>query len=586
MEALRDTDPTHIGAQTLLARIGAGGMGQVYLGRSPGGRLVAIKVIKDEITGHPEALARFRREAETVRAVRSAYTANLIDASLAAPPYWLATEYVAGPTLADAVRERGALPADTCRRLFAALAEGLASVHAYGVTHRDLKPQNVILGVQGPQLIDFGIARAAAQTALTQFGTAPGTPGYTAPEVLLRGEVADAADVFALGATIAYAATGRAPFGTGEPTAVNFRAVHGEIDVAGVEPGLAALIGACVAVEPGARPALAEVIRRCAVDAALVDDPVYATFLAAGSAGEPVPGLPDGLPATAGPGLVRGPGGYVPTYVPPQPVGAPAAGVSAGRRPPRRALAAVACLVVGALVAGGYVLLREEDGKVAADGGPPAAPSASAPAGRTPAGQPGASPAASAAPSGAAGTGAVPGRIQATNPSRDLWTGKAGGAGACNLPPEEASRYLVASAVDADTPGAAPGAVTGKARINVMLKGYHQETGPYYVSVGVKPPHEIDEATGRPYADFVVENKTIGYTSRSVDLAAKAAAGESVEFTYPDDFATELVDNQGKPKSFPAIPVANDPGDWTVVFYRVRGIKEYTSIFCTGFPVK
>ncbi|MFF3016412.1 protein kinase [Streptomyces sp. NPDC057939] len=599
MEALRDTDPTHIGAQTLLARIGAGGMGQVYLGRSPGGRLVAIKVIKDEITGHPEALARFRREVETVRAVRSAYTANLIDASLTAPPYWLATEYVAGPTLADAVRDRGALPADTCRRLFAALAEGLASVHAYGVTHRDLKPQNVILGVQGPQLIDFGIARAAAQTALTQFGTAPGTPGYTAPEVLLRGEVADAADVFALGATIAYAATGRAPFGTGEPTAVNFRAVHGEIDVEGVEPGLAGLVRACVAAEPGARPALAEVIRRCAVDAALVDDPVYATFLAAGAErarGLPTgtaAGPPAGLPVTVGPGLASGPGGYVPTYVPPLPVGAPAAaGVSGGRRPSRPVLAAVAGLVVAGLVAGGYVLLREEDGKVTADGIAPTAPSASAPAGPTPAGQPGSSPSASGSPSAAAsasgadGTGAVPGRIQATNPSRDLWTGEGGGVGQCNLPAEEASRHLVASVVDADDPGAAPGAVKGKARIHVMLKPYHQEKGPYYVSVGVKPPHEIDEASGRPYADFVVENKTIGYTSRSVDLAAKAEAGEKVEFTYPDDFATELVDNQGKQKSFPAIPVANDPGDWTVVFYRVRGIKEYNSIFCTGFPVK
>ncbi|KIF00980.1 serine/threonine protein kinase, partial [Streptomyces sp. RSD-27] len=274
MEELRDTDPARIGAHTLLARLGAGGMGQVYLGRSPGGRLVAVKVIKDEITEHPEALARFRREAQTVRAVRSAYTANLIDASLAAPPYWLATEYVAGPTLGHAVREFGALPTASCRRLFAALAEGLASVHAYGITHRDLKPQNVILGVQGPQLIDFGIAKGVSETALTQTGAAPGTPGYTAPEVLLRGESAAAADVFALGATLAHAATGRAPYGTGEPTTVNFRAVHGEIDVAGVEPELAALIRACVAVEPGDRPAPAEIIRRCAVDSALVDDPV------------------------------------------------------------------------------------------------------------------------------------------------------------------------------------------------------------------------------------------------------------------------------------------------------------------------
>ncbi|MET8248562.1 serine/threonine-protein kinase [Streptomyces sp. NPDC005202] len=154
MDALKAQDPARIGAYTLLARLGAGGMGQVYLGRSPGGRLVALKVIRDEITDHPEALARFRREVETARAVRSAYTANLIDASLDTAPYWLATGYVAGPTLSRAVAERGPLPAATCRGLFAALAEGLAAVHAHGVTHRDLKPQNVILAAQGPQLID------------------------------------------------------------------------------------------------------------------------------------------------------------------------------------------------------------------------------------------------------------------------------------------------------------------------------------------------------------------------------------------------------------------------------------------------
>lgn len=208
MDALRAQDPARIGAYVLLARLGAGGMGQVYLGRSPGGRLVAIKVIREEITDHPDALARFRREAETVRAVRSAYTANLIDAGLDEPPYWLATEYVAGPTLGHVVGERGAFPADTARKLFAAMAEGLASVHAYGVTHRDLKPQNVLLAAQGPQLIDFGIARGVTQTALTQEGMAPGTPGYSAPEVLMRNEVGAPADIFALGATIAYAARG------------------------------------------------------------------------------------------------------------------------------------------------------------------------------------------------------------------------------------------------------------------------------------------------------------------------------------------------------------------------------------------
>ncbi|MFE9931315.1 serine/threonine-protein kinase [Streptomyces sp. NPDC005533] len=594
MEALRETDPAHIGAQALLARLGAGGMGQVYLGRSPGGRLVAIKVIKEEITGHPEALARFRREVETVRAVRSAYTANLIDASLAAPPYWLATEYVAGPTLSHAVREYGGLPAVACRRLFAALAEGLASVHAYGVTHRDLKPQNVILGGQGPQLIDFGIAKGVAETALTQDGAAPGTPGYTAPEVLLRGEAADAADVFALGATLAYAATGRAPYGTGEPTAVNFRAVHGEIDVEGVEPDLAALIRACVAREPGDRPALAEIIRRCAVDSALVDDPVYAALTATAGGAAQVPGLP----STIGPGLPAA-SGYVPTYVPagPVPPRGPVPVASGGpdreggrRRPPRWALAAVGGLVAGGLVTGGYLFLQDEDGKDGkgdgggrrAGGAPSAAATPGGPAAPSGSGGAASSPAPSS-PGGGSGSGAVPDHIEPNKVSRDLWTSAGPGGGSCSLPPEERAEFLVVSAVDADDPSARN--VTGTVKIRVYLKSYNTETGPYTVSVGVKAPHEIDESTQRPY-EFVRDyNHGIGYASKPVDLKEPATGGE-VELTYPDDFATQLVDNQGTTKRFPAIPLANDPGDWTVLVYRVRSVKEYSSVHCTGFPVK
>ncbi|MEU8437168.1 serine/threonine-protein kinase [Streptomyces sp. NPDC029216] len=580
MEALRDTDPARIGAQTLLARLGAGGMGQVYLGRSPGGRLVAIKVIKDEITEHPEALARFRREAETVRAVRSAYTANLIDASLAAPPYWLATEYVAGPTLGHAVREFGALPAAACRRLFAALAEGLASVHAYGVTHRDLKPQNVILGAQGPQLIDFGIAKGVSETALTQTGAAPGTPGYTAPEVLLRGEVAAAADVFALGATIAYAATGRAPYGTGEPTAVHFRAVHGEIDVAGVEPELAALIKACVVAEPGARPDPAEIIRRCAVDSALVDDPVYASLTAtAGGTGQ-VPGM---LPSTIGPGLPAGPSGYVPTYVPGgQPAGQPAG--EPKRAVPRWAVAVVAGLVVGGLGTGGYLFLQTK-GDAGGKGGaaaPPAGGSAPSAAASSPGGQSPSSPASASPGGGAGGPGAVPDHIEPNKVSRDLWTHNATG-GSCSLPAEERAEFLTASAVDADDPQAPT--VTGKLKIRVHLKPYNTEKAPYAISVGVKPPHEIDESIQRPF-DLVKDyNHGIGYASKPVDLKYPGPGGD-VELTYPDDFSTQVVDNEGTRKKFPAIPLANDPGDWTVLIYRVRGVKDYSSIYCTGFPVK
>ncbi|MFJ3694441.1 serine/threonine-protein kinase [Streptomyces sp. NPDC090052] len=284
MDALRPHDPPRIGAHALLARLGAGGMGQVHLGRSPGGRLVAIKVIRDEITDRPEALGRFRREVETVRAVRSAYTANLIDASLAEPPYWLATEYVSGPTLSHAVRRRGPFPVATCRGVFAALAEGLASVHAYGVTHRDLKPQNIILSAQGPQLIDFGIARGTGDAALIETGLAPGTPGFAAPEVLMAHQVGPAADVFALGSTMAYAATGRAPFGGGQPAGIGYRVVHEEIDLGGVEPELAGLIGRCVAKDPAARPSLTEVIAACSVRAALVDDAFYGALAGLGEA--------------------------------------------------------------------------------------------------------------------------------------------------------------------------------------------------------------------------------------------------------------------------------------------------------------
>ncbi|RKN03225.1 bifunctional serine/threonine-protein kinase/glutamate ABC transporter substrate-binding protein [Streptomyces radicis] len=274
MEPLRGQDPKRLGEFTLLARLGSGGMGRVYLGRSPGGMQVALKVIREDFADEPDALARFRREVATVRAVRSPYTARLVSASLDAPPYWLATEFVPGPTLLAAVRG-GPLQPALCTGVFAALAEALAAVHGQGVVHRDVKPHNVILAPGGPRLIDFGIARAAEHTRLTRTGHTPGTAGYTAPEVLLGGEAGPAADVFALGATMAAAATGRPPYGGGEWPAVSYRVVHGEIDVDGVEPALARLIRECVAREPGRRPAPAEIVRRCGVTLALADFPPY-----------------------------------------------------------------------------------------------------------------------------------------------------------------------------------------------------------------------------------------------------------------------------------------------------------------------
>ncbi|MDN3028811.1 serine/threonine-protein kinase [Streptomyces sp. S.PB5] len=556
MDALRDRDPAHIGAYTLLARLGAGGMGQVYLARSPGGRLVAIKVIRDEITDHPEALARFRREAETVRAVRSAYTANLIDASLQAPPYWLATEYVSGPTLSGAVGTHGPLPADSARRLFAALAEALASVHAHGVTHRDLKPQNVILSPQGPLLIDFGIARGAADTALTQTGLTPGTPGYTAPEVLTGHQVGAAADVFALGATLAYATTGRPPFGTGPTHAVSYRVVHEDVDVSGVEPGLAALIQECVAKDPGARPGPDAVIARCAVSSALAEDPFYGRLAADAVA------VPRDLRAAVAAGLVPaghgapaapayrptvGPG-YVPTYVP---TAVPAPRPRRSRRTPWLVAVSVAAVVV----AGSVVALRMQDGESEGGGG-----------------------GASASGSGAAWK--PPAYIVGDRPNRDIWNsadGTCAQVGAVSAPEE-----LQYSAVDADDPTAAE--VRERARIRVRFKYAEmkkEQPEPYYVSVGVKPPRDNSPTTGVPYEGTTYVRA--GYTSRPVDIYTHRKDGGYIELTYPDDFQ----EHSGTGKVYRPVPLAADPGDWTVVFYHVTGPAptDHESIGCHGFQV-
>ncbi|MFJ8083303.1 serine/threonine-protein kinase [Streptomyces sp. NPDC096205] len=558
MDALRDRDPAHIGAYTLLARLGAGGMGQVYLARSPGGRLVAIKVIRDEITDHPEALARFRREVETVRAVRSVYTANLIDASLDAAPYWLATEYVAGPTLDKAVADRGALPAETCRGVAAALAEGLAAVHAQGVTHRDLKPQNVILAAQGPQLIDFGIARGVGHAVLTETGFAPGTPGFAAPEVLLRNEVGPAADVFALGATLAYAATGRPPFGAGEPAGVSYRAVHEPIDLAGVEPRLAGLIEACVAKDAAARPGLAEVIARCAVRSALVEDGWYRALT---GPTEPVPAV---APSRGLHALPTAPSPYSSGYTPTQ------LNVASRRRPTPWLIAVGAGLAVGAVTAA-LLLPGGQDGDAKETEG---------------AGRPGAT---SAAPTGDAPEDPAvqpPAYVEQTNPSRDYWTADPAsthGEGECNLPAEEPNGLFQASVSAADSNAPYN---SGRGRIGIRLKDAASGPGEsYFVSVAVKPPHEIDADTGRPFEGAPLQNLSLGYVSEPVDLYRNGSAQGAPEWTYltyPDDFHSYV---RGK-KAGDAIPVGNDPGDWTVLFLHVQEPRKYVTIQCRGFTAK
>ncbi|MFG1923023.1 protein kinase [Cryptosporangium sp. NPDC048952] len=347
MTPLLPSDPTLIGRYTVQGRLGAGGMGTVYLGQSPGGRPAAIKVINERFAMQDDSLARFRREVEVLRTVRSAYTAALIDCQLEQPPFWFATEYIPGPTLADAIAQRGPLPPDGAYRLIAALAEGLTDIHQHGICHRDLKPQNVILASTGPQLIDFGIARGAEHVGLTQVGAAIGSPGYAAPEVLARNEVAPPADVFALGATTAYAVTGRKPFGDGTVATILIRSMNGEIDLTGVEPRLAELLRACVAVEPGYRPTPEQIIDACRsqipafqppTDKLSVAGPVSATPMPMPTSGTPLPeadAVTVSVPnAHFGQTPIPPAGANVHFVQPPDPTAGPTAVISGAGAPP------------------------------------------------------------------------------------------------------------------------------------------------------------------------------------------------------------------------------------------------------------
>ncbi|MFE5036442.1 serine/threonine-protein kinase [Streptomyces sp. NPDC056683] len=201
MAALEPGDPRSVGEYQLLRRLGAGGMGRVFLGRSPGGRPVAVKVVRAElVAGQPEFRSRFRREVEAARKVSGAFTAPVVDADPDASLPWLVTSYIAGPSLQDAVAERGPLPATTVLDLAAGLAEALTSIHAAQLVHRDLKPSNVLLAEDGPRVIDFGIARSVESATITQAGLMVGSPGFMSPEQVAGSEVTGASDVFSLGA--------------------------------------------------------------------------------------------------------------------------------------------------------------------------------------------------------------------------------------------------------------------------------------------------------------------------------------------------------------------------------------------------
>ncbi|WP_405924162.1 protein kinase domain-containing protein [Streptomyces sp. NBC_00035] len=258
MERLLPADPSLIGGHRLAGRLGAGGMGVVYLARSPHGAWCALKVIRAEYADDPGFRARFRREAELAARLTSRWTVPVVAADADARSPWLATAYVPGPSLAEAVAMRGPWPEAQLRSLGAVLAEALDGVHAAGLVHRDVKPANVLLAADGPRLIDFGIARAVGATALTTDGTVVGSPGYLSPEQARGHTVGPPSDVFSLGCVLAHTATGRPPFGTGGAAAVLYRTVQEEPDLDGVPEGLDRTVRRCLAKEPERRPSARE----------------------------------------------------------------------------------------------------------------------------------------------------------------------------------------------------------------------------------------------------------------------------------------------------------------------------------------
>jgi serine/threonine protein kinase len=260
MEPLSANDPRMIGEFRLHSRLGAGGMGQVYLGFSPAGRAVAIKVIHSQFAADPEFLRRFSHEVTAARAVGGMYTAPVVDSSVSDSSPWLATAYVPGPPLAAVVARYGALPEAAVWRLAAGLAEALRAVHAAGVIHRDLKPANVLLADDGPHVIDFGISRPFHGTQLTSAGMVIGTPGYMSPEQAKTGPAGPASDIFSLGCVLAYAATGRPPFEGDNPASVLYRIVSTEPDLSAIPPRLHQVIEACLNKDPAQRPGPAQLI--------------------------------------------------------------------------------------------------------------------------------------------------------------------------------------------------------------------------------------------------------------------------------------------------------------------------------------
>jgi len=250
---LRQTDPAQVGRYRLVARLGAGGMGVVYLGEDPTGQQVAVKVLRPELADNPEFRVRFGREVTMLTRVQGVCTVRVIEADTEAPKPFLVTEYADGPSLSEYIDARGPLDAGMLYGLATGLAEALTAIHAAGIVHRDLKPSNVLLTPGGPKVIDFGIAQALDTASLTKTGITLGSAGFMAPEQVI-GKAGTAADIFTWGVTVAYAASGQPPFGTGASDTILYRIMHAEPDITAVPPGLHPLVEAALVKEPRDRP--------------------------------------------------------------------------------------------------------------------------------------------------------------------------------------------------------------------------------------------------------------------------------------------------------------------------------------------
>ncbi|GAA4995135.1 protein kinase domain-containing protein [Streptomyces hyderabadensis] len=367
---LQTGDPERVGPYRIVARLGSGGMGRVYLAGSPGGRAAAVKVVHEELAEDPAFRRRFGREVAAAQRVSGPFTAPVVDADPDADLPWLATAYVPGVALGTAVAAHGVWPERSVRALGSGLAEALDAIHRADVVHRDLKPSNVLLAPDGPRVIDFGISVAADDTKLTTTGAVVGSPGYLPPEQLVGREVGPPGDVFALGALLAYAATGTGPFGGGPAHGVNYRVVHEEPDLGRVPDGLAEVVARCLAKDPRQRPGVPELVaelgrweaadgtRGTFTAGTWLPAPVAADVAAPGA--EPLPQAP--AQATAAPppdaDLPTVTVGPAPTAVATARLGTPPPAPSSDTRPRGTArrrtavLAAAGAFVVLAVVAG------------------------------------------------------------------------------------------------------------------------------------------------------------------------------------------------------------------------------------------